>query len=49
MSKRHLINKGEKSQETIKRDREILREPGQISFKDAMKKAINEKPKKKEK
>lgn len=31
----------------IKPDREVLREPGQISFKDAMKKVVNQKPKKK--
>ncbi len=32
-----------------KPDREVLREPGQISFKDAMKKAVSAKPIKKDK
>lgn len=35
-----------KNKDQIKPDREVLRDPGQINFKDAMKKMVNVNPKK---
>ena len=46
MKKKQVVNEIDEIPNGIKSDREVLREPEQISFKEAMKKVVNLKPKK---
>ena len=47
MKKKQIDKQIDEISNEIKPEREVLREPGQISFKDAMKKVVGLKPKNK--